>query len=65
MTPKNYDVKDPSLAQIGKELGNRDHSTVIYAYKKIESHIDTSPDLKRKISVIQQTIHSELKAGNC
>ena len=54
-----------SLAQIGKELGNRDHSTVIYAYKKIESHIDTSPDLKRKISVIQQTIHSELKAGNC
>ena len=54
-----------SLAQIGKELGNRDHSTVIHAYKKIESHIDTTPDLKRKISDIQKTIHSELKAGNC
>jgi chromosomal replication initiator protein len=53
-----------SLAQIGTELGNRDHSTVIYAYKKIESHINTSPDLKRKILDIQQTIHSELKAGN-
>jgi len=53
-----------SLAQIGMELGNRDHSTVIHAYKKIESYIDTSPDLKRKILDIQQTIHSELKAGN-
>jgi chromosomal replication initiator protein len=53
-----------SLAQIGTELGNRDHSTVIYAYKKIESHINTSTDLKRKILDIQQTIHSELKAGN-
>jgi len=53
-----------SLAQIGKELGNRDHSTVIYACKKIESHIDTSPDLKRKILDIQRTIHSELKDTN-
>jgi len=53
-----------SLAQIGMGLGNRDHSTVIHAYKKIESYIDTSPDLKRKILDIQQTIYSELKAGN-
>ena len=34
------------------------------AYKKIESYIDTSPDLKRKILDIQQTIHSGLTAGN-
>ena len=53
-----------SLAQIGTELGNRDHSTVIYAYKKIESYINTTPDLKRKILDIQQTIHTKLKAGN-
>jgi chromosomal replication initiator protein len=53
-----------SLAQIGTELGNRDHSTVIYAYKKIESYINTSPDLKRKIFDIQRTINSELNAVN-
>ncbi|HEY92134.1 MAG TPA: chromosomal replication initiator protein DnaA [Dehalococcoidia bacterium] len=53
-----------SLAQIGIELGNRDHSTVIHACKKIESHIDSSPELKRKILDIQQRIYSELNTGN-
>jgi chromosomal replication initiator protein len=53
-----------SLAQIGTVLGNRDHSTVIYAYKKIEGYINTIPDLKRKILDIQQTINSELNAVN-
>ena len=53
-----------SLAQIGMELGNRDHSTVLHAYKKIESYIDTSPDLKSKILDIQRIIHSELKTEN-
>ena len=53
-----------SLAQIGMELGNRDHSTVIHACKKIESHIDSNPDLRSKILDIQQRIHSELKTGN-
>jgi chromosomal replication initiator protein len=46
------------LAQIGKELGNRDHSTVIHAYKKIESHINTNSDLKRQILDIQRSIES-------
>ena len=45
-----------SLVQIGKELGDRDHSTVIHAYGKISSDIDASPYLKRKILDIQQRI---------
>ncbi len=45
-----------SLVQIGKELGDRDHSTVIHAYGKIASDIDASPYLKRKILDIQQRI---------
>jgi chromosomal replication initiator protein len=45
-----------SLAQIGKELGDRDHSTVIHACEKITSDIDASPSLKRKILDIQQNI---------
>ncbi len=53
-----------SLAQIGMELGNRDHSTVIHACKKIESYIDTSPVLKSKILVIQKNLYSELNSEN-
>ena len=49
-----------SLAQIGKELGSRDHSTVLYACGKIAGEIDASPYLKRKINDIQQRIQSKM-----
>jgi chromosomal replication initiator protein len=49
-----------SLAQIGKELGSRDHSTVLYACEKIASDIDASPYLQRKINDIQQRIQSKI-----
>jgi len=45
-----------SLAQIGLELGNRDHATVIHACQKIANDIDNNPYLKRKVSEIQQGI---------
>ncbi len=46
-----------SLVQIGRELGDRDHSTVIHAYEKVASDIDASPYLRRKILDIQQIIY--------
>ncbi len=46
-----------SLAQIGKELGDRDHSTVLHACEKIASDIDVSPYLRRKILDIQQNMY--------
>ena len=46
-----------SLAQIGKELGDREPITVSQAYKKIASDIDTNPDLKRRLADIQQRIY--------
>lgn len=49
-----------SLTQIGKELGHRDHSTVLYACEKIANDIDASPYLKRKINDIQQRIQSKM-----
>ena len=51
-----------SLAQIGLELGDRDHSTVIHACKKIASEMDNNPKLKRKISEIQQGIFTQQKS---
>ncbi|MFC2003259.1 chromosomal replication initiator protein DnaA [Chloroflexota bacterium] len=47
-----------SLDQIGKELGGRDHSTVIHACEKIAISLETSSYLKRKMSDIQQAIGS-------
>ena len=50
-----------SLAQIGLELGNRDHSTVIHACQKIANEIVNNPHLRRKISEIQQGISLKQK----
>jgi len=47
-----------ALTQIGKELGNRNHSTVIHACKKIAREIETNPGLRDKILDIQQNFHT-------
>jgi chromosomal replication initiator protein len=51
------------LAQIGQELGGRDHSTVIHACQKIASDMDNNPYLRRKISDIKQGIYPKPKRG--
>jgi len=51
-----------SLAQIGLELGNRDHATVIHACRKIANDMDNDPYLRRKILDIQQGLHRKPKA---
>ena len=45
-----------SLAQIGKELGGRDHSTVIHACAKIAGNIEASSHLRRKILDMRRKI---------
>jgi chromosomal replication initiator protein len=52
-----------SLAQIGMEFGNRDHTTVIYACRKIASDIENDPYLRRKIRDIQQGLQLPPTAG--
>ena len=42
------------LAQIGKELGNRNPSTVSHACEKIAAEISISPYLKRKVAAIRE-----------
>ncbi len=53
-----------SLAQISKELGDREPITVSQACKKIASDIKASPDLRQKILDIQQGISLKQKARN-
>ena len=45
-----------SLAQIGKILGGRDHTTVRYAYRKIKSTAETNLALRRHLSDIRDAL---------
>jgi chromosomal replication initiator protein len=47
-----------SLAEIGLEMGNRDHSTVIHACRKIAQDLDNDPRLKRRVNEIQSGFSS-------
>ena len=46
-----------SLENIGRELGGRDHSTVLHACEKIASEVVTNPDLRGRIAAIQQSLY--------
>jgi chromosomal replication initiator protein len=45
---------DYSLTEIGRMLGNRDHSTVLHAYAKISAEINTDSSLAASIQYICQ-----------
>ena len=46
-----------SLAQIGRELGNRDAASVTTACKRIVGDISVNPYIKRKLSDIHRQLH--------
>jgi chromosomal replication initiator protein len=48
---------DLSLAEIGEEMGGRDHSTVFHGVNKIEEQLSTSPGLRETIEVIKKKIY--------
>ena len=47
-----------SLPRIGKELGGRDHTTVMYACDKVAEMIDSDDMMRRKVSQIRERLHS-------
>lgn len=49
-------LTDLSLPQIGKSLGNRDHTTVIHGYEKISSDIKNDQMLKNTIETLAKKI---------
>lgn len=50
---------DKSLRDIGEFLGNRDHSTVMYAVEKIEIRCKQDPEFKHKIErIVHEIVHS-------
>lgn len=50
------EMTDNSLPKIGKEFGNRDHSTVLHAYNKIRSSLEKDSNLDIEIQTIRNKI---------
>ena len=46
------------LTEIGRLLGGRDHTTVIHAFNKVNSQINTDPHLRQDIINIRETIQN-------
>ena len=44
---------DSSLPQIGKALGDRDHTTILYGCDRVEDLIETNPSLRREVLEIK------------
>ena len=47
-----------SLSEIGKELGGRNHATILHGYEKIASELSTNPNLSNQIEEIKEKINS-------
>lgn len=49
---------DNSVTSLGHEFGDRDHSTILHAVKKIETGMKTNPVIKRDLEQIMHDINS-------
>jgi len=49
-------LTDLSLPKIGEEFGGRDHTTVLHAFKKIDTLITKNSDFKNRIEMIKNDI---------
>ncbi|MFN3301703.1 MAG: chromosomal replication initiator protein DnaA [Patescibacteria group bacterium] len=49
---------DASFPLIGKELGNRDHTTAIHAWRKIKKEVEEEGRIKQEIELIRQRIYN-------
>ena len=52
------EITGMSLEEIGREFGNRDHSTIVYAMKKMESSLQKNKGLKETVDDIIKNVHS-------
>lgn len=46
-----------SLESIAKMLNKKDHTTIMHGVKKIESEMNTNPDIKNKIEIIKKKMN--------
>ena len=49
-------LTDVALTLIGKKLGNRDHTTIIYGYEKIQREIEENEKVKNDVEILKKKI---------
>ena len=49
-------LTDVALTLIGKKLGNRDHTTIIYGYEKIQREIDENEKVRNDVEILKKKI---------
>ena len=47
-----------SLAEVGRELGGRDHSTVLHGANKIQAEVETSAQLRKEVLAIRALLYA-------
>ena len=50
---------DIPLQQIGKYLGNKDHTTVMHGYDKIKKDLETNETLQNTIDILKKKISTQ------
>jgi chromosomal replication initiator protein len=50
------EMTDHSFPAIGREFGNRDHSTIMHSYVKVKSMLDETPLLYAEVNDIQESL---------
>ena len=53
------ELTDVSLKDIGKKLGNRDHTTVLHGITKIQTDLQTDSSLNNTIDVLKKKINPQ------
>ena len=48
---------DASFPQIGNQLGNRDHTTILHGYEKISGLIETDEKVRRDVLQIKAALY--------
>jgi chromosomal replication initiator protein len=55
------EVAGSNLSEIGRELGNRDHSTINYGYERVKAGLDTDGQLRQDVLAIRELIYTLAK----
>lgn len=53
------ELLDTSLKEIGKNLGDRDHTTVMHGIEKIEAELQTNKDIEKQIDILKKKINPQ------
>ena len=53
------EMTEVSLQQIGAHFGGKDHTTVLYAIKKISTEVEDNPDTSGTVTVLKKKISAQ------